>query len=137
MKIQGKYNSAEVFNEIVEEKCIQQIYSLLNIPAFADSQISIMPDVHLGKGVVIGFTMQLNDFICPSVVGCDIGCGVLGFNLGKVEVDLKRFDSFVRGQIPSGKMVREKIEEKHFASIKKYLFPLIKKNRSKKRRKIS
>lgn len=132
MKIQGKYNCAEIFNDSVEEKCMQQIYNLLNIPVFADSQISIMPDVHLGKGVVIGFTMQLNDFICPSVVGCDIGCGVLGFNLGKIEVDLKEFDSFVRGQIPSGKMVREKIEEKHLISIKKHLLPLIEKIDSKK-----
>ena len=48
--------------------------------------VKIMPDCHLGAGVPIGFTAKLApecDMIAPDLVGVDIGCGILGFNLGR------------------------------------------------------
>ena len=106
MTIQGKYNSAEIFTENIDEESIRQIYNILNNPGFVDSQIRIMPDVHAGKGSVIGFTMSFNDYITPTVVGVDIGCGMNAYKIGKREIDFKSLDKFIHKAIPAGKEVR-------------------------------
>jgi RNA-splicing ligase RtcB len=107
MKIQGKYNEAIVYSDLIDNDSLNQIYAMLNIPAFADSKIRIMPDVHCGKGSVVGFTMTMNEYICPFVVGIDIGCGVDAYKIGQAEVDLPEFDNFLQANIPSGRNVNE------------------------------
>jgi RNA-splicing ligase RtcB len=109
MKIQGKYNSAEIFTENVDSDTLAQIYNLLNNPSIANSKIAIMPDVHMGKGAVVGFTMTFNNYIIPNIIGVDIGCGIEAYKIGKVEVDLDRFDMFVKENIPSGRSVHSNI----------------------------
>ena len=42
-----------------------------------NAHVRIMPDVHAGMGCVIGFTARLTEFVVPSLIGVDIGCGVL------------------------------------------------------------
>lgn len=126
MIIQGKYNSAEIFTENIDEESIRQIYNLLNTPGFVDSQIRIMPDVHAGKGSVIGFTMSFNNYIVPTVVGVDIGCGMNAYNIGKCDIDLNSLDKFIHEAIPSGKEVRVSPVESKFTESEE-LFRLIKK----------
>ena len=65
-----------------------------------------MPDVHTGKGCVIGFTADLGDKVIPNIVGVDIGCGILCVKLGKEEIDLKEIDSIVNKYIPAGMNIR-------------------------------
>ena len=110
MIIKGKYNYAKVFTENIEEECINQIKTLLNIEAFKDTKICIMPDCHAGKGCVIGFTMPIVDKIIPNLVGVDIGCGMYCINLGKTkeEIDFTKLDDIINKLIPSGFNVREK-----------------------------
>ena len=36
-----------------------------------------MPDVHAGKGCVIGYTANLTARVIPNLIGLDIGCGIL------------------------------------------------------------
>ncbi len=103
MKIQGKYNEAIIYTDEIDNAALTQIYGMLNIPAFANSNIRIMPDVHFGKGSVVGFTMSLNDYVSPGVVGVDIGCGVDAYKIGNVAINLKEFDEFVNNYIPSGR----------------------------------
>ena len=97
MIIKGKYNYAKVFTENIEEECINQIKTLLNIEAFKDTKICIMPDCHAGKGCVIGFTMPIVDKIIPNLVGVDIGCGMYCINLGKTkeEIDFTKLDDII------------------------------------------
>jgi RNA-splicing ligase RtcB len=71
--ITGKYTSAKVFTEVVEETAIEQIKTLCNQEYVKDSKIRIMPDVHAGAGCTIGTTMTIRDFIVPNLVGVDIG----------------------------------------------------------------
>jgi RNA-splicing ligase RtcB len=71
-----------------------------------------MPDVHLGKGSVVGFTMTFNSYINPSVIGVDIGCGIAAYKIGQVPVDLKVFDSFIHSSIPAGSNVHETINKR-------------------------
>ncbi len=68
MDIQRKYNKAVIFTDNADEESIRQIYSLLNNPGFADTRIAIMPDVHMGKGSVVGFTMKFNGYTNPGSV---------------------------------------------------------------------
>lgn len=105
MKIlEGKYGKAKVFTDNVEASAIEQIEELLNQPFVRGSKIRIMPDVHSGKGCVIGTTMAINDMVCPNLVGVDIGCGMytVKLNLKDGEIDLAKFDEIVKEAIPAG-----------------------------------
>jgi RNA-splicing ligase RtcB len=114
MEIIGRYNTAKVYTDKVDNETLSQIYQLLNIPAFADTDIRIMPDVHFGSGAVVGFTMRLNEFVCPKVIGVDIGCGVSAYNLGKTDFSLPEFDVFLRENIPTGREVNASRRDKYF-----------------------
>lgn len=105
--VKGRYNSAKVFTDQVEDVCIEQIQGLLDLEAFREAKVRIMPDCHAGKGCVIGFTADLGDKIIPNVVGVDIGCGMLTVELGKAEIDFERLDRVIRSFVPSGREVHE------------------------------
>jgi tRNA-splicing ligase RtcB len=55
LKIEGKYNSAKVYTDILEEGAASQIKTLCNQEFVKASRIRIMPDVHAGAGCTIGF----------------------------------------------------------------------------------
>lgn len=114
--MKGKYNIAKImlpFSTIEEailsksfdEPSKNQIQTFLNHPAFQGEPICIMPDCHFGKGSVIGFTMKLNDYIIPNIVGVDLGCGMLSYNLGTMIIPLEELDHWVHENIPVGKNV--------------------------------
>jgi RNA-splicing ligase RtcB len=96
----GKYNVAKVYIDVIDPETVSQIYSFLNHPAFANTSIRIMPDTHAGKGSVIGFTMTLNNYVIPNIVGVDIGCGMLMYPIP--ETNLEKFDEFIKNNIPAG-----------------------------------
>ena len=74
--LNGKYNSAKVFTNVIDQNAITQIIELLNQPMSQNQTIRIMPDVHAGAGCTIGTTMTITDKIVPNLVGVDIGCGM-------------------------------------------------------------
>jgi len=106
LTFKGKYSTAIVMIDEIDETTEEQIRTFINHPAFAGTYIVIMPDCHAGKGAVIGFTSTLNDYIIPNVVGVDIGCGMLGYKLNVSEIDFAKLDKFIRKQIPSGFNIR-------------------------------
>ena len=97
----------KIFTNNIEESAKEQINLLLEQEPFKNCKIRIMPDVHAGKGCVIGFTADLGDKVIPNIVGVDIGCGMLCVELGKVDIDLEKFDHVVNKYIPSGRNIRE------------------------------
>lgn len=97
----------KVFTENIEPEALNQVYTLIKQPAFADCKVRIMPDVHAGKGCVIGFTADLGDKVIPNIVGVDIGCGMLTAEIGKIDIDFEKLDRVIRENIPSGRTVRE------------------------------
>lgn len=100
--ISGKYTNAFVMIDEVEESCVSQIHHFVNHLAFT-KPVVIMPDTHAGKGCVIGFTMEMTDKIIPNVVGVDIGCGMLCFNIGNdLNISLEEMDRKIRDAIPFG-----------------------------------
>lgn len=106
--IKGKYDKAIVMSDSLEESAKVQIENYLDQKAFIGSQVVIMPDVHAGAGCVIGFTSKLIDKVVPNIVGVDIGCGVMVINLGKVKLDFKKLDEFIKNNIPFGFDVNNK-----------------------------
>jgi RNA-splicing ligase RtcB len=66
----------------------------------------IMPDAHRGAGNCVGFTSQLTEKILPRFIGGDIGCGILTYNIGKIDnLDtsyLKELDENIKNRIPIG-----------------------------------
>lgn len=74
--IQGKYTTALVTNDDLEQAAIDQIYENVNCRAYEGQKIVIQPDSHAGKGSVIGFCSTIGDYINPNTVGVDIGCTV-------------------------------------------------------------
>lgn len=112
MEIIGKYNTATVYTDLIGEETISQILTLLNQEFVAGSSIRIMPDCHYGAGCVIGTTMTIRDKVVPNLVGVDIGCGMLLVELGKKEIDLKRFDEFIYENIPCGMAVNQTVQDR-------------------------
>lgn len=107
----------KIFTKNIEEEAINQIDLLLQQEPFKDCKVRIMPDVHAGKGCVIGFTADLGDKVIPNIVGVDIGCGMLCVELGKIDIDLQKFDEIVNSYIPAGRNIRE-VKLTNFEKIK-------------------
>jgi RNA-splicing ligase RtcB len=109
--VKGKYNEAYVYAKALEYPCEHKIRQYLDHPDFADTKVRVMPDVHLGKTTVIGWTATYTNLIIPSVIGLDIGCGVCACNLGRGNLRFDKLDAFIRKNIPSGQAVRPEIHE--------------------------
>lgn len=107
LELRGKYNTAIVYTDIIEETAVGQIIELCNQEFVKGCKIRIMPDVHAGAGCVIGFTADLGEMVIPNIVGVDIGCGMLTVELGKMDIDYEALDNLIREKVPSGKNVHE------------------------------
>ena len=110
----------KIFTKNIEKEAVGQINLLLEQETFKNCKVRIMPDVHAGKGCVIGFTADLGNKVIPNIVGVDIGCGMLCVELGQEDIDLEKFDKVVNDYIPAGRNIRElkltdfeKIKELH------------------------
>lgn len=106
--LNGKYNYAKVFTEIIDEGAIAQIIELCNQPISENSSIRIMPDVHAGSGCTIGTTMTVSDKIVPNLVGVDIGCGMETIRLKEKHIEVQKLDKLIYEKIPSGFEIRRK-----------------------------
>lgn len=111
--IKGKYcKDVKIFTDNVEEEAITLIYNIANHPTFENKKIRIMPDVHAGKGITIGFTCPLSDYVSPAHVGCDIGCSMTSMIFDKKleEKDFVEVEHKIRQVIPTGFDINKKRE---------------------------
>ena len=106
--LNGKYTSAKIFTDTIEEYALAQLQMLVDHPAFQGSRIRVMPDVHPGKVGTIGFTATVTERILPSVVGNDIGCGITLARLKRSRTEFQKLDTVIRETVPSGASLREK-----------------------------
>ena len=107
-ELRGKFNSAKIFTDNVEQTAIAQIINLLNQEFVQSSKIRIMPDTHAGSGCTIGTTMTISDKIVPNLVGVDIGCGMETVLLENEHVELQKLDNVIHKYIPAGFAIRNK-----------------------------
>lgn len=109
LELNGKHTNAIVFANTIEETAVGQIIEYCNSPAAEGCQVRIMPDVHAGKGCVIGLVATTNGKIVPSTVGVDIGCGVSVYHIDHTEpINFDRLDKVIRNSVPSGNSVHQK-----------------------------
>ena len=106
-EITGKYNTAKVFTNVIENEAVEQIKILCNQEFITGSKIRIMPDVHSGAGCTIGTTMTITDKVIPNLVGVDIGCGMETVMIADKEIDLEKLDKLIYEKIPSGHNIRK------------------------------
>ena len=94
----------KIFTDNIEDAALEQVKELMDSPMGKGAHIRIMPDVHAGKGCVIGTTMRIVDKVCPNLVGVDIGCGMLTAEFAQLAegVDLEKFDAIVHANVPAG-----------------------------------
>lgn len=103
IEIKGKYNTAKIFTDDIEEAAYKQVLNLMNQKFSEGSSFAIMPDCHAGAGCVIGLTMKIVDKVVPNLCGVDIGCGMLVLKIDKSFVfDLPKVDRIWHEDIPSG-----------------------------------
>lgn len=112
-EVKGKYNTAKVFTDVIDETSLKQIQLLCNQEFTAGEKIRLMPDVHAGAGCTIGTTMTIKDKIVPNLVGVDIGCGMETLVIHKDSDVAKNFngavlDKIIRKNIPCGFDIRKK-----------------------------
>lgn len=103
--IKGRYASADIMIDEIDEDTRRQIYHILASPVAEGSRIVIMPDTHAGNNCVVGFTQRLNTAgaLAPNMLGVDIGCTVSLFPVGVVEeVDFAELDAYIRAHVAVG-----------------------------------
>lgn len=73
---------------------------------FVFKHVALMPDVHLGKGALVGSVIATKDAIIPAAVGVDIGCGMdavkTPFKADELEGRLKQIRLDIEAEIPTG-----------------------------------
>lgn len=111
-EVTGKFNTAKVYTDVVDEKSLQQIKILCDQEFTSGSKIRLMPDVHAGAGCTIGTTMTIKDKIVPNLVGVDIGCGMETLMIHKdseaaINFDPAKLDVIIRKNIPCGFNIRK------------------------------
>lgn len=72
---------------------------------FTDALIMCNEELEVGP---IGLTMTIGERILPSLVGIDIGCGMLAVKVGKIRSDFQKLDTVIRDNVPVGFKIREK-----------------------------
>jgi len=60
----------------VEQEAHKQIVNVAELP-IVHPHVAVMPDVHVGKGAVVGAVIPCLKAIIPAAVGVDIGCGMI------------------------------------------------------------
>lgn len=85
-----------------ETKMAKNVASL----PFVFKHVALMPDVHLGKGALVGSVIATKDAIVPAAVGVDIGCGMAAiktrFVAEQLEGHLKKIRLDIEAAIPVG-----------------------------------
>lgn len=83
----------------------QMAKNVASLP-FVYKHVALMPDVHLGKGALVGSVIATQDAIIPAAVGVDIGCGMCAiqtpYEAKQLDGKLKKLRKDIEAAIPVG-----------------------------------
>lgn len=108
LELSGKYNTAKIFTDVVDQASIAQVIELCNQEFVSGSKIRLMPDIHAGAGCTIGTTMTISNKVVSNLVGVDIGCGMETIRVREDHIELQKLDKLIYEKIPSGFSIRDK-----------------------------
>lgn len=118
IELVGKYTTAKIYAETIEEGVYSQVYDIINCKAFEGQKVVCMPDVHVGASGPCGLVATIGDYVCPEHVGVDIGCRVSMILLDKCLPKEKyaEFERRLKNSIPTGFNINKKtvFDEKEF-----------------------
>ena len=78
--------SLKSFASIIDENTTKQAEAASKLPFVVD--IALMPDAHVGIGCCVGAVVVTDNAIVPSLVGVDIGCGMMAVETSLTANDL-------------------------------------------------
>jgi tRNA-splicing ligase RtcB len=88
----------------IDDNSYQQALNVAGMP-FIFPHIALMPDVHYGKGSMVGSVIPTKGAIMPAAVGVDIGCGMraqkLSIKIDRIE-NLSKLRSSIERSVPVG-----------------------------------
>jgi tRNA-splicing ligase RtcB len=94
-----------------ETKMAKNVASL----PFVFKHVALMPDVHLGKGALVGSVVATKDAVIPAAVGVDVGCGMSAiktpFVAEQLEGKLKQIRLDIEAAIPVGFNENKEVEK--------------------------
>ena len=104
MLISGKYATAEIFTENIEDAALQWVREQCDHPAFEGVRILQMPDVHAGNACNVGTVYRIGSYVNPDHVGVDIGCTISMHRLSAAmnPDDFVLLDHRIRETVPMG-----------------------------------
>lgn len=85
--ISGGYVPVHIFTSDLDASARAQLVTMAQLPIL-HGHIAVMPDVHVGHGATVGTVVPTVNAIVPSMVGVDIGCGMLAAKLSLTANDL-------------------------------------------------
>lgn len=114
IEIKGKFcKDLKIFTDNIEEDALKQLYKIADERAMDGKKIRVMPDVHMGKGITIGFSCPIDvekDYVNPEHLGCDIGCEVSSIFYDKPikEDSIELLEHRLKTNVPMGFKLHEK-----------------------------
>lgn len=89
----------------IEEQAVKQLQNVAKLPFV--SGVAVMPDCHLGKGATVGSVIALTDAVAPSIVGVDIGCGMMACKISEplsaIKEHVIRVRHLIESAVPHGR----------------------------------
>ena len=104
IELVGKYTTAKIFADTIEEGVYTQVYDIINCRAFEGQKVVCMPDVHVGASGPCGLVATIGNYVCPEHIGVDIGCSVSMMILDK-KVPVEKYAELerrIKNKIPFG-----------------------------------
>ena len=80
----------------IDNDTYQLVEKMNKSPAL--NHIRVMPDCHSSSYCCVGMTSLIDDKVIPQIVGGDIGCGIIAYNLNKTSKDkqYKKIDDYIK-----------------------------------------
>jgi tRNA-splicing ligase RtcB (3'-phosphate/5'-hydroxy nucleic acid ligase) len=105
LKLSARADVLSWANHELGPKEYQMAKNVASLP-FVFKHVALMPDVHLGKGALVGSVIATQDAVIPAAVGVDIGCGMAavktGLPVSLLEGKLKKIRQDIEAAIPVG-----------------------------------
>lgn len=123
----------KIFTNDIDSDSIEQLKKMAQLQ-FIYSHITVMPDVHVGKGATDGSVIPTKNAIIPAAVGVDIGCGMnavrLNLKASQLPDNLAPLRHAIERKVPVGFELHKQIKAKASSIIplEKRLQPIIQKH---------
>ena len=107
--------------QVFDIQNLKDLDEILKNNGLEKERIRIMPNYCVMPNYINGLTVHTALTVDPSLIGSDIGCGILCVELGKVSIDTNVLDGIIKKHVPYGRNVHEKsITEFDFESDRPY-----------------